>query len=162
MKPLRLVVVRRWFTDEETLGRLSINGRFFCYTLEDEIRQEKVKAETAIPYGRYSVALTFSPKFGKVMPLIQNVPGFDGIRIHPGNTEKDTAGCLLVGFGKQGQRLTESKQAYDQLFQILTQAQQQGRPITITFYTLEKRILYIGLIAAALLLVVVVLVKFIS
>lgn len=84
-----------------TLGRLYIDGRFECFTLEDEYRgddpSKKVKAETAIPCGTYPLKLTHSPRFGRVLPLVENVPGFVGIRIHAGNDADDTEGCLLVG-----------------------------------------------------------------
>lgn len=140
MKPLKLTVVRRWFTPNESIGELFIGdnyltGKPFCYTLEDEVRPpgEKVMHETAIPYGTYKVEMTFSPKFGKIMPLIADVPGFTGIRIHTGNDEDDTSGCLLVGFGKTDKTITQSRDAFTALYAILEQASQEGRPIEITF-----------------------------
>ena len=90
-----------------TGGTLSvwIGGKWFplCYTLEDEIRdlgingKGKVFAETAIPAGRYQVILSYSKHFGKILPEVLNVPFFGGIRIHSGNTDDDTEGCILVG-----------------------------------------------------------------
>jgi hypothetical protein len=88
-----------------TLGRLSVDGCFECYTLEDVIRERagvpvrdwKVKGATAIPAGRYRVILTKSPKFGRVLPELVDVPGFTAIRIHSGNRVTDTEGCPLVG-----------------------------------------------------------------
>lgn len=142
MKPLKLTVVRRWFTPNESLGELYIGdnyitGKPFCYTLEDEVRPvgEKVMHETAIPYGTYNVQMTYSPKFGKVMPLIADVPGFTGIRIHSGNDQDDTSGCLLVGFGKgaEGKSITQSRDAFNALYAILEKATAEGRPIEITF-----------------------------
>ncbi len=94
---------------ENTIGELLVNGQHFGYTLEDVIRdtnhdgdlkdsgEQKVYGKTAIPCGRYEMALTWSNKFGKRMPLIMNVEGFEGIRIHGGNTEKDSLGCPLLG-----------------------------------------------------------------
>jgi hypothetical protein len=84
--------------DGETLGRLSVNGTFECWTLEDEIRDgPKLKHETCIPPGRYPVTITHSLRFQKKLPLVHGVEGFEGIRIHAGNTHKDTSGCILVG-----------------------------------------------------------------
>jgi hypothetical protein len=87
-------------TDRNIIGDLFIDGEFFCYTLEDEIRPEGVKVygATCIDAGRYKVILTKSNKFKRIMPLLLNVPNFEGIRIHGGNTSKDTHGCPLVAF----------------------------------------------------------------
>jgi hypothetical protein len=158
---MKIVVVRRWLGDTASVGKLFINGRFFCYTLEDQVRPigEKVSGHTAIPYGTYPVRITHSPKFGKMMPLIDNVPGFSGIRIHPGNSIDDTSGCLLVGFGRDGSKLTQSASAYAELFDKISEAEQSGKSITIHFYTLEKRIATIGLIAALAVLLIVVVVN---
>jgi hypothetical protein len=80
-----------------TAGSLLINGRFFCYTLEDQERSTKLWGRTAINRGRYQVVMTYSNRFKKVLPLLLNVPEFEGIRIHAGNTAADTEGCILVG-----------------------------------------------------------------
>lgn len=116
-----------------TIGRLYINGKRFCDVLEDEdrglsdvmtedeIRSIKVKGETAIPVGIYKVILNYSPKYKKVMPLITNVKGYSGIRIHSGNSAKDTEGCLLVGKNTVVGRLTDSRNTYNALFKRLQQ-----------------------------------------
>lgn len=119
---LKLELVRKEFTDEATLGELYLEEDFFCFVLEDKVRPlgEKVPGETAIPEGKYQVLLTQSPRFKRVLPLLIDVPGFDGIRIHPGNTADDSSGCLLVG--DEIDRSTpiptirKSKQAFDRLF----------------------------------------------
>jgi len=88
-----------------TLGKLHVNGIRMLYTVEDKVRQVngvpviewKVKGETAIPTGDYRVIVSMSHRFKKMLPLLLDVPGFEGIRIHPGNTDKDTEGCILVG-----------------------------------------------------------------
>ncbi len=128
---MKLKVVRKYF-GAATAGKLYVDGRFFCYTLEDKIRPAKIKGETAIPYGTYQVLLTHSPKFGKVVPLISDVPGFSGIRIHPGNTTADTEGCLLVGdsLSEDKTQLSGSRTAYDRLYLLLSTAKE---PIEITF-----------------------------
>ena len=86
-----------------TIGCLAIDGTYFCDTLEpawrDLKKKHKVKGHTAIPEGRYPVVITWSPKFGQWLPLLLHVPLFEGIRIHAGNTEADTAGCILPGLG---------------------------------------------------------------
>jgi len=105
---MKLKLVREFFTPTETLGRLYVDGKFFCFTLEDkdrglrsshaltDILNRKVKAQTAIPYGKYKVSVTMSNRFKRPMPLIHNVPGFEGIRLHGGNTHHNTEGCPLV------------------------------------------------------------------
>jgi hypothetical protein len=82
-----------------TIGRLYINDSFFCFTIEDKTRDAgvKVAGETSIPYGTYQVVMDMSTRFGKMMPHVLNVTGFEGIRIHSGNTDKDTEGCILLG-----------------------------------------------------------------
>jgi len=81
------------------------------YTCEDVVRDHKVPGLTAIPVGTYQIAMTFSQRFQKVMPLLLNVPNFTGIRIHAGNTSSDTDGCILVGFSTDGTRVIDSRAA---------------------------------------------------
>jgi Family of unknown function (DUF5675) len=75
----------------------SVNGAFECVTLEDVVRDEKIKGGAAIPAGAYEIAVTLSNKFQKLLPLLMNVPNFEGVRIHSGNKPEDTEGCILVG-----------------------------------------------------------------
>lgn len=111
-----------------TLGKLYINGVYECEVLEDTCRVglPKVHGATAIPAGRYPVRLTMSPRFGRVLPLVDLVPGFQGVRIHAGNTAGDTEGCLLPG-RKRGQlegryAVLESAAAFRELFAKLALA----------------------------------------
>ena len=98
-----LQLIREHLSENSTEGRLYLNGEFECYTLEDKDRHledgenEKVYGKTAIPRGEYEINLTMSNRFQEILPLLKDVKDFNGIRIHPGNTSKDTEGCILVG-----------------------------------------------------------------
>lgn len=118
-------LIRRWFTDKSTVGELFINDEFLCFTLEDKIRDEKIKGQTAIPYGNYNVTIDFSNRFQRLMPHILDVPNFEGIRIHAGNTDRDTEGCILVGFTKGKDFVGKSRDAFTDLFEILNNAQEE-------------------------------------
>lgn len=120
--------------DKYTIGKLYINDQYFCDTLEDtdrgltqsmteqQIKSKKVYGETAIPTGTYRIIISYSNRFKKQMPLLLNVPGFSGIRIHTGNTEKDSLGCILVGKNKAVGKVLESRDTYSKLFSILQKA----------------------------------------
>lgn len=133
---MRLTLMRIANRPTYCIGRLYIDGDYFCDTLEDtdrglrdemsleEIKEKKVKGETAVPTGVYNVILNYSPKYKKTMPLIQNVKGYEGIRIHSGNTDKDTEGCILVGKNKVVGKVVDSRATYEALFKRL---QQRGK-----------------------------------
>lgn len=109
---MELKLTRKTLTDKSTIGELWIGDKFVCYTLEDRIREVKVMHETAIPAGRYEVILSFSNRFKKIMPLLLNVPGFEGIRIHSGNTSADSSGCILLGKSYAKDFVSNSRDAY--------------------------------------------------
>lgn len=117
-----------------TIGRMFINDENMCWTLEDVVRPDGVKiyGETAIPSGTYKVVVNFSNRFQKLMPQILDVPGFEGIRIHPGNTDKDTHGCILVGTNHTGDSITDSRKAYGPVFEKIKAAFDAGEDIWIT------------------------------
>jgi len=119
---MEIVLNRNTKTDKSTIGDLSINGKFECFTLEDVERDKKVYGKTAIPKGRYEVTLTMSNRFKKVLPLINNVPGFEGIRIHSGNTAEHTEGCVLLGITKSTDFVGNSKMAMSRLMTKLEAA----------------------------------------
>jgi len=128
---MELKLIRKERTEESTIGDLFINGAFECFVLEDrdrglkqsmplaEIQAAKVYGKTAIPAGRYEIAITFSNRFQKYLPLIIGVPGYEGIRIHPGNKAPDTHGCLLPGEFRAVNQVTNSKKAFGKLFDKL-------------------------------------------
>lgn len=113
-----LTLERMEFTDKSTVGELLVDGEFFCYTLEDTCRalDYKVAGETAIPAGKYQVIINDSLRFKRPMPLLLNVPGYEGVRIHSGNTSKDTQGCILVGMTKGRDIVYDSRTAFNKLF----------------------------------------------
>jgi hypothetical protein len=119
-----------------TLGQLFIDGVFECYTLEDQVRpmeEHKVFGLTAIPYGLYDVDVTYSPHFERELPLLKNVPGFEGVRIHPGNTASDTEGCLLLGSEIVGDTITHSRVAFESAYAKIKVAHDNGEKITIEY-----------------------------
>ena len=135
-----LTLDRKYKLPTYTIGKLYIDEEYFCDTLEDRDRgltdsmtvsgigKIKIKKETAIPTGTYKVTITYSNRFKKNMPLINDVKGFEGIRIHSGNTDKDTEGCVLVGFNKVKGNVINSRDTYNKLFSILS----KSNNITIT------------------------------
>jgi hypothetical protein len=120
---MKLRIDRKWFTGESTIGELYIDDVFECFTLEDTIRTgEKVPGKTAIPSGTYKVITDYSNRFKKMMPHILTVNGFDGIRIHAGNTAKDTEGCVLLGTTKAADSIGGSRDAFASFFKKLNLA----------------------------------------
>lgn len=115
-----------------TIGRLFVDDRYECDTLEDTEREVKVPGETAIPAGRYRVIVNVSPRFGRELPRLLDVPGFEGILIHRGNTAADTAGCILVGENKQKGRVVNSTAHEVRLTGIIKEAIGKGEEVWIT------------------------------
>jgi hypothetical protein len=125
------LTIQRHPTETQTPGLLAVEGKFFCYTLEDkdrdllqsmslaQIKKLKVYGETCIPYGKYQVQVTMSPKFKRPLPLITPVKGFLGIRIHRGRIVEHSLGCVLVGFGTEDNQLFKTKEAEDALVKLL-------------------------------------------
>jgi hypothetical protein len=130
---MQLVLERVERNNVCTIGRLSIDGTFECWTLEDMVRDDGVKIphETAIPAGNYSVDITHSPRFKTDLPLLLNVNGFVGIRIHPGNDASDTDGCILVGQERGDHQILKSRRAFEMLFAKLQAAKNRGEAIAV-------------------------------
>jgi hypothetical protein len=114
---MKLELYRKFLGKDYTIGKLYINGDYFCDVLEDTVRPEGVKlyGKTAIPYGTYDIILTYSPRFKQKLPLLLNVPNFEGIRIHSGNIHEHTEGCLLVGYNKKKGMVLDSKKTLSNL-----------------------------------------------
>ena len=134
---MHIRVMREPSINDTTLGSLFIEDHWQCHTLEDVIRPtgEKVRSKTAIPPGCYRIILTMSNRFKKIMPEVLNVPMFTGIRIHSGNTAKDTAGCLLVGQTRsvETRSIGRSRAAYTALMLKFRDALDAGDTIDITY-----------------------------
>lgn len=111
---LRLKRLNR--TDRSTIGELRINDIFECFTLEDVERDVKVQNETAIPKGTYDVIISQSNRFKRELPLLLNVKNFAGVRIHSGNTNHHTEGCILVGTTRGKDFIGNSRIAFNRLF----------------------------------------------
>lgn len=140
---MELKVVRDRFERKRTYGKLYIDGVYFCETLEDRVREVvpggpfvKVPKETAIPVGRYRVLITLSTRFKVWLMELLKVPMFAGIRVHAGNTEENTEGCILVGFnrGMNGDALPllNSKKALEKLQPLVATALAKGDEVWIT------------------------------
>lgn len=121
-----------------TLGELFVGDRLECFSLEDIVRDgPKVPGQTAIPAGRYQVIITFSNRFQCDMPILLDVPGFTGVRIHPGNTDAETDGCLLVGAARHVEMISRSRQAYAALYAKIETALDAGDEVWITITNAE-------------------------
>lgn len=129
------IIVKRIFKGPDyTIGKLYIYGKYFCDTLEDTVRPAGVKipGKTAIPAGKYKIKLTESLRFGKLMPRLENVPGFTGVLIHSGNTAEDTEGCILVGKNDRQGWVSNSKDTFNKLFIVLQEVTKHKEEIWLT------------------------------
>lgn len=133
---MELTLRRKFKGPTYTIGDLGIDGKFFCNTIEDTVRElpatcpdiprgrsctckEKVYARTAIPAGKYRITLEYSPRFKRRMPYLHDVPHFLGILIHSGNTETDSAGCIIVGENTVKGKVLDSRATFQRLYTLL-------------------------------------------
>ena len=116
---MKIKVDRIYKGESYTIGKMYLNGEYFCDTLEDAIRPVKIPNETAIPAGTYKVEVTYSPRFKRNLPLLVDVPNYTGIRIHNGSNKDHTSGCILVGFNTSKGKLTDSRKISDKLTNLL-------------------------------------------
>lgn len=132
---MRLILKRLYLKTDYTIGKLYMDGKYFCDTLEDQVRdltkEKKIPGKTAIPAGTYEIVVNVSPRFKRKLPRLLDVPGFDGILIHRGNTAEDTAGCILVGENRERGKVISSTQYELRLTEILERSQEKGEKITI-------------------------------
>lgn len=138
---MELALERENLTNEYTLGTLYAVGTKLCVTCEDAVRgggdprtvsEWKIADKSAIPYGRYQVIIDFSPHFQKHLPHLLDVPGFDGIRIHGGNTAEDTEGCILVGLSFSNTGIKNCAPAVQKIMDLITQANARNEQTWIT------------------------------
>ena len=135
---MKLKIVRDIFTDKSTIGKLTVDSKFFSHTLEDKDRKleeggEKVYGQTCIPRGIYQVIIDFSPKYNKEMPHVMNVPGYEGIRFHPLNKPEDSEGCIGVGNYNPSHPdwISNSTATFNKLMDLLETAYSKNEPITL-------------------------------
>jgi hypothetical protein len=137
---MKILVERFDSGSNDTLGRLYVDGKMICFTLEDEFRKVKVKGDTRIPSGTYKVCFYDSPSHGPRSLMIKDVPGFSYILIHTGNTEDDTAGCLIVGkrIGTLNHKraVLDSKTAYNEIYPIIAGALDRNEDVEIKYMDL--------------------------
>ena len=143
---MELTLVRKYFCEEYTIGKLYVDGKYFCDTIEDKVRdldnEGKVYGKTAIPYGTYRIAMdVVSPRFashkqyrhiGGKLPRLLDVPHFDGILIHIGTTAEDSSGCILVGQNLAKGKVLNSTITFNNLYATLLRAKAKGEEIKIT------------------------------
>ena len=141
---MQILIQRHALKEGYTIGRMEINGKYFCDTLEDtdrglresmtedEIAALKVKGATAIPTGTYRIDMqTRSPRFDRVLPRLINVKGYEGVLIHSGNTAADTEGCILVGLNRVRGKVIGSRLKLGRLLVLLREAQAEGEEIEL-------------------------------
>lgn len=135
---MKLALKRIALRPTYTIGKLYIDDAYFCDTLEDTVRdinksgkfdngEQKIKGKTAIPYGTYEIKWTYSPRFKKYTPQLMNVPSFEGIRVHAGNTSADTEGCLILGENKQVGKVLNSRATINKFYPIIKEACSNGK-----------------------------------
>lgn len=130
---MEVKIHRKERVGDATIGELWVEGTLFrCYVLEDVERTEKIKTKTAIPTGRYKLRLSNSPRFGRVTLEVLEVPNFEGVRIHAGNTAEDTWGCPLIGWTRDGGRILRSRACEVALTALALQLKENDEDLWLT------------------------------
>lgn len=150
---MEILIHRKWLKPTYTISKVYVDGKDFgCNCLEDtdrglncamseaEIAKIKVKGATAIPTGKYLVLYTYSPRFGRNLPLLSSVRGFSGIRIHPGNTAGDTEGCLLFGKNTIVGRLTDSRTWTNKITTLIKTTLDKGEKVYVKITNKEQEL----------------------
>lgn len=140
---MEIKLIRKYYQAKYTIGRLYVNNRFFSDCLEPPslhltersalgtILIAKYKGYRAIPTGRYRILITRSRRFGRWLPLLLNVKGFEGIRIHAGNKPEDTRGCILLGFNRRKGYVLDSTRCVLTLVKMITEAIAKGEKVFV-------------------------------
>ncbi len=140
---MEIKLIRKYYQAKYTIGRLYVNNRFFSDCLEPPslhltersalgtILIAKYKGYRAIPTGRYRILITRSRRFGRWLPLLMNVKGFEGIRIHAGNKPEDTRGCILLGFNRRKGYVLDSTRCVLTLVKMMTEAIEKGEKVFV-------------------------------
>ena len=139
---MELLLERKYLKSNYTISNLSVNGKFYCNVIEDVVRdfnkngtfdcgEFKISGHTAIPYGEYEIKVTYSPKFKRELPLLLDVKHFEGIRIHRGNTEKDSSGCLIPGENKKKGMILNSTKYELELTKMIKECNNKREKVTI-------------------------------
>ena len=140
---MEITLIRFAYRSDYTIGKMYVNDAYFCDTLEDTNRdlnkngrfdngETKVYGRICIPFGHYTVDLTMSAHFKRVLPILVGVPDFAGVRIHRGNEPSDTLGCILVGENKIKGKVINSTPYEEKLVQMMKAAKGRGETISIT------------------------------
>ncbi len=145
---MKFTLQRNQPSDLSTIGALYADGVFVCHTLEDVVREVegkpvaewKIPGKTAIPAGTYRVQPTFSNRFQRILPQLLDVPGFTGIRIHPGNSPKDTEGCILPGRWMGGDKVIDSRDAFSRIVLHIDAALKRGEKVWIEIRNANAKI----------------------
>lgn len=136
---MKLILRRVKFYDSSTIGRLYLDDEFICWTLEDktrdictdatleEIAEVKIPKHTAIPYGTYEIRMTYSNRFKRIMPILIDVPGFEGIRIHSANRASQLEGCIAPGLVNEGEAVLNSRIATANVYRIINEQLERGK-----------------------------------
>ena len=132
---MKITVTRQIFDDACTMGTMTVDGNFECYTLEPPNQPgiDPIALKGCIPLGVYPVTITFSGHFQRDMPLVNDVPNFSEIRIHPGNVPSNTEGCCLVGEAQGRDAILQSVSAFEPLFAKIKAALDSGDTVSIEY-----------------------------
>lgn len=140
-------VIRKFFKETYTIGRFLVEDQIICNTLEDKVRElhdinhdgdyddseeGKIYGETAIPCGRYKLTVSYSPKLKRRLPLLHDVPGFTGIRIHKLRSAKGTEGCIGVGENTSKGKLSNGAYYETMIINLIDEAIERGEECWIT------------------------------
>lgn len=130
-----LTLKREVVTDDYTEGKMYVDGEYYCDTIEDRWRdlseEKKQFGVTAIPAGVYRIVMTMSARYNRIMPLLLDVPHFRGVRIHAGNTARDSDGCILTGRKLTDGMIHQSREFTNRLYTIIDDAIKKGETVEI-------------------------------